>query len=194
MEMVAIDREGTFRAEIIGYGLKEMESGAVAVNIHVQLTEAWDSEGQAWGDWREHNVEAYGDVWIVKKDNGGINAKGAKSLVDCAGWDGDPEAIVNQTWKPTPCQVVVKREEYEGKVSFKVAFVNEFDRTPGANLGNVTPEKAKTLASKFGSQFRALIGNRNRNSAPPQNKPSPPPKAEFAAVGPDGKPREGIPF
>lgn len=198
VEYTPVDREGTFRADIIGYGLKEMESNAVAVNVHVVLTEAWDDANAAWVDWREYNVDAYGDIWIVKKD-GTVNKKSAQSLVDCTGWDGDTEAIVNQTWKPTPCQVIIKRDEYEGKVRFNVAFLNEFDRTPGANLGNVTPEKAKVLATKFGSQFRALVGNRIRNTAPPAtDKPKAPPPVnrppEFATHGPDGKARDGIPF
>lgn len=201
MEYTAVDREGTFRAAVIGYGLKEMESNAVAVNVHVVLTETWDAENKAWVDWREYNVDAYGDIWIVKKD-GTVNKKSAQSLVDCAGWDGDTEAIVNQQWKPTPCQVVIKRDDYEGKVRFNVAFLNEYDREPGANLGNVTPDKAKALAAKFGSQFRALVGNRIRNSAPPAtDKPKAPPPvsrpappADFATHGPDGKPRDGVPF
>lgn len=169
--MQPCDRAGNFRANILEYGLKEMDSGAVAVSLHVKLTELFDN-GE-WHEWEQFDMECFGDVWIIKKD-GSINDKASESLIKHAGWDGNIDSITGETWKPTPCQVVVNKEEYQGRTSYKVAFINDHSRTPG-QMSNVTPEKAKELQNRFGSQLRALVGNVKRNQAPTGSRPSAPP-------------------
>lgn len=169
--MQPIDREGVFRGVISSYGLKEMDSGAVAVAVKVNLTQMWT--GNEWCDWSQYEMEAEGDVWIVKK-TGHVNEGAAQSLINFAGWDGNLLSIVNESWEPKPAAFVIKREEYEGKTRFKVSFVNDYERTPGG-LSNVTPEKVKELNTRFGSQFRALAGNKGRNAAPTNGRPTPPP-------------------
>lgn len=174
MTMIPCDRTGTFRAEITAYGLRNADSGAVAVSLAVQLTEIWN--GEAWQDWREFAMEAVGDLWIIKKD-GTLNKNSVNSLIDFAGWDGSLESVANQQWKPTPCQVQIGSETYKEETRFRIDFVNAFDRDPRNAVANVTPEKAKELANKYGSQLRALVGNRSRNAAPvaAASKPAAPP-------------------
>jgi hypothetical protein len=170
--MQACDRAGNFRAIILEYGLKEMDSGAVAVSLHVKLTELFDN-GE-WHEWEQFDMECFGDVWIIKKD-GAINEKASESLMRHAGWDGNIDSIVSEAWKPMPCQVVVNKEEYQGRTSFKVAFINDYSRTPG-QMSNVTPDKARELQNRFGSQLRALVGNVKRNQpTPPNGRPAAPP-------------------
>lgn len=181
-----VDREGQFRADIIAYGLKEMESGAMSVSIRAKLTQFYD--GVEWLPWEEYGMEAEGDIWIVKKDNGGLNSNGVQSLVNHAGWDGNMESIVNETWQPSACQVAVKREEYKGNVRFKIAFVNDWNRTPGA-MSNIDAAKAKELQARFGAQLRAIAGNVKRNGSPPASKPATPPPAR--AVAPTSVPPSG---
>lgn len=171
-----VDREGIFRGTITEYGLKEMESGAVAVSIKAKLDEFYQAD--AWHPWAEYEQEAQGDIWVLKKDNGGPNDKAIASLVRCAGWDGEFTSITNETWKPTPAQFVVKREEYNGQTRFKIAFVNEFDRSPSGSMGNVDQAKAKELQARFGSQLRAIVGNSKRAAPPNGSPPAPPPKSK----------------
>lgn len=177
------DREGTFRGVINGYGLKEMDSGAVGVALRVLLTQMWN--GEEWIGWSEYDMEAEGDVWIIKKV-GAVNEAAAQSLIKFAGWDGNLLSITEETWEPKPVAVVVKRDEYEGKTRFKIAFVNDHERTPGG-LSNVDAAKAKELNTRFGAQLRALVGNNARNGStpPPTSKPSPPPIASAPAQGKD---------
>lgn len=172
--MQAANQEGTFNATIMEFGLKEMDSGSIAIAIRATLNEAWD--GTEWQPWDQYEVEAEGDVWVVKKD-GTINQGAAESLMKYAGWDGNLESITDGSWQPTKCSVTIKHEEYKGVHRYKIAFVNEWGKVPGA-LSNVKPEKAKELQSRFGSQLRALHGNVSRNSAPsvgiPPTPPAPP--------------------
>ena len=108
--MIQVDREGTFRAEIVEYRLlPKFESGAVGVSITARLLEIWaeeDGEGQ-WYDWAEYEMEASGLVTIVRKD-GTLNQRSCESLMQHAGWDGDPMSIQTHTWQPTACQCLLK--------------------------------------------------------------------------------------
>ena len=195
--MQACDRTGHFRAEIIGYGIKKAESGAVAVTLHCKLTENWDEQAEAWVPWVEFDMEVYGDVWVVKKD-GSLSDKQAQKLINFCGWNGSFASIADSTWKPTPCQIEVGREDYQGQTYYKIAWVNGFDSTPGqGNLGNVDAGGIKDLEARFGSPLRALAGNAKRNAgATNGNKPPAPPKPSVKAKEPAGAVAgdDGIPF
>jgi hypothetical protein len=188
------DREGTFRCEIIDYGIEESakaESQSVLIPIRVKLTEIYH-EGQ-WMPWAEYDQEAYGRVCVVKKD-GNLNQSGCDQLMKNAGWDGDFGALGAKSWIPQPCQVRLEAEEYNGKTQFKIAFVSGFDATPGgAAMAVVAPDKVKSLQARFGAGLRAMRGSAAMNSkAPPKGKPpapspsvaaqAPPTQAELAAL------------
>lgn len=186
--MPEVDRAGHFQAEIIDYGLKDAESGAVAVGLKVKLLAEWNQDAEQWDDWTQYDVDAIGDVYVVKKD-GKLNEGQVKSLVQFAGWDGSLESIAERSWQPTKCQVQIEADEYKGKTRFRVGFINEFGRKPGPSINTVDNVKAKELQARHGAALRALTGNLRRTAAPsPSSRPSaPPPAAKPAAVG-DGAP------
>lgn len=170
------DRAGEFRGTITEYGLYEAKSGAVAVTIKALLSELYDSENDVWIPWEEYDMEVEGNVWVIKKDNGGVNESAAKSLVENAGWDGKFSSVREGTWRPIPCQFSVTHQPYEGVDYYKVNYINAFDRTPGGNLGNVDEAKAKALESQYGSQMRALFSGAKRSATKPTtDKPKAPP-------------------
>lgn len=190
------DREGTYRVgEVLNYGLKKFEgSTSVAVALHVRLVELLHE-----GEWYPVDQECYGDVWILKKNNGGPNQKSVESLIEHAGWDGNLESIANGTWKPTPFQVTTKADEYQGNVSYKINFVNAWDAKPrgAGSLGTASADDAKQLQNQWGSQLRALAGNRMRPQPPAASKPATPPRpaAKPQSVPAGAAPADdGIPF
>lgn len=187
----ACDREGVFRGTISEYGLKEFDSGAVAVKFRADLAEIWDAANQAWHPWAEYEMEVFGDAFVVKKD-GTLNEASVNSLVKNAGWDGSFHSITDGKWQPTPCQFTVKRSEYNGKTYYNAAFINGFDDIPGGGaLPKLDEDKTKSLDKRFASQLRAIAGNKMRNQAvpPPADKPSAPPKPAANAT----KQRETVP-
>lgn len=191
------DREGSFRGEILAYGLTESNDKAVGVNVRVHLL-AWWTDG-AWQDWSGYDpVEAEGCIWIVKKD-GNLNERAVKGLIDFAGWDGSMESIANETWRPLQIGLTVERDEFKGQMRFKIGFINDFSRTPGA-MSTCSPSRVQELSNRFGAQFRAIAGNAQRNSAPPQHSsPQPPPPARVPTASPannsiDSYPPADIPF
>jgi hypothetical protein len=175
-----INQNGIFRGQILEFGLYEPESGAVGVSVKARIDEQWNTETKAWDDWREYDVTADGTVWVIKKD-GSLNDKQVESLIKATGWDGNIEAVRNGEWQPTPCQLVVNEDTYKDEVRYKISFVNEYDRTPGA-VGNVSPDRAKQLQTQYGAQLRALAGNVLRNAAPPAGKPKAPKPAAKPAT------------
>ena len=191
-EYQACDRTGDFKAEIIEYGLREIEGRqSVCVPIRALLTEMWD--GEKWIDWREYQMAAEGDLWIGKSD-GTANERQIESLIKYAGWDGSLPALVDGSWKPTPCQVQVQLDEYKDQKRYKISWLNPIDRTPGGGaLSNVDDSKVKALEARFGSTLRALSGNVRRNQAPAASKPSAPPKPP-ANAQPVGAANGEIPF
>lgn len=167
-----VDREATFRATIESYHLVDTPSGSVGVSCKFRIVELWH-DGQ-WWPFDEHDMEIDGDIWIVgtREKGSKVNENGVKTLVESLGWDGLIDSIANETWTPQRCQISVKNETYKNVAKLKVAFVNDWNRTPGGS--SVDPAKAKELQMRYGSQLRAIAGNVKRN-APPSPPPGGPP-------------------
>lgn len=171
------DREGSFKAQIIDYGMKKAESGAIAVTLKVKLMAMWDPETQSWLPWSDYDMEAWGDLYVVKKDST-LNETACKSLINCAGWDGYLESICDKTWQPQDCQVVLQANEYKGVTTYRVGFLNALDRTPGAMM-TLDKESVKQLSAQYGAPLRALAGSAKAAATPkPNGKPAAPPKAK----------------
>lgn len=191
-----VSQVGSFRGPIMEYGLFEADSGSVGINIKCAITDIFHEDD--WLDYREYDLEVEGTIWIVKKD-GSLNESGVQSLVKYAGWDGMLEAITSKTWQPDEISFSVEAATYKEKTRHKINFIGSWENPPGRMMGNVDEAKAKALASRFGSQLRAVIGNTKRNAPPPAgSKPAPPkkspPKAEPVAAAANGEGGDGIPF
>jgi hypothetical protein len=178
-----IDRVGDFQACIYEYGLQEYDSGAVAIAAKATISAMWNPDAESWDDWTSYDVEALGYLFIVKKD-GTVNDKQVDALVNHCGWDGNIASIINATWQPTPCQVKIAPNTYNGETTYRISFLNAFDRVPGGSFGNVDVVKAKELEARHGAALRAIVGNAKRGTAPPNGKsrPASPPKAHAAAA------------
>jgi hypothetical protein len=175
-----VSGEGTFRGVIYEYWLTDAkESKSIGVSYRAELHENYDFESGQWIDWRESNVIAQGASWVVGKE-GQLNNRSIESLIQNCDWDGDFSSVSNGTWKPTPCQFVIKPNTFNGKTTFQIAFLNGYDNIPGGRY-EVAEEKVGTLKSEYGSQMRALAGQFKRNTKPPAtSKPASPPKAKQA--------------
>ena len=172
-----VDRTGTFRAQVISYGMKEYDSGAIAVNLVFRLTDWWyvpDDGEPEWTPWADYGQEVFGSFFVVKK-TGDLNQGPIKQLIEHAGWGGNFDSITDGTWEPTPCQVQVKSETYEGNEQMKASWIDSFDATPRSGLARLSAEKSKALNAKFGGQIRAIAGDKARQATKPQGPPPPSP-------------------
>jgi hypothetical protein len=184
-----LTQTGTFRGHIVNYGLTESQNKATAICITLQIEDIFD-KGE-WYDWREYDLEVSGDLWIIKKD-GSLNEQQIRAVTQYANWDGNLLSVVNHTWEPSAIQVVVQENIFKENVSYRINWINAYDSIPGG--GNITPDKAKELQSRYGSQLRAMVGNVVRNSSPPASKPTLPGKPlGTSSVKPESTP-DAIPF
>jgi hypothetical protein len=203
---VLCDREGFFKCGILDYGLDEAQSGAVAFRFRAKLTHIFDFADEpteadpelvrepSWLAWPgEHDFESYGKIWIVGKD-GKLNEDGIKRMVEVLGWNADLKAIEDKTFAPKEFVGNVKPNEYQGKTSYNIEWVDPLDHTPtkgGGIKANVTGDKLSQLEAKYGSPLRALAGSLRKPAA--GSKPAaPPPKKEKATAGASNG--DGIPF
>lgn len=174
-EKEELDREGTFRGLITEYGCRKTEGGAIQLSVYADIEEEWDPQLEAWVDWREYQRKVSGDLNLVKKD-GTINKTQVQALVNHTNWDGNFTSFSQETFKPTPCQFVVKQNTYNDNTRYRIEWINAYDRVPGA-FTPLDADTAKALQNKLGGEMRALVGNVVRQERKPTGTPAAPPKA-----------------
>ena len=140
-----LNREGFFRGRIEEFGVREEDSKAIGIALRVRVLEEWSEEYSLWKDVSGEFVDAMGVIYIRGKE-GQLLDKAVHSLVKFAGWNGRISDITEGLWMPKEIQVVVKANTYKGKTTYRIAFVNDYNRAPGGSaLSNVTSERAAEL-------------------------------------------------
>lgn len=168
-----LTRAGIFKAKPIEWAVRRTEgSKSVAINIRFHIIAQLDTgEWVDWSTYEDHHV--YGAFYVVKKD-GGVNQNPVEQLSQCLGWNGSFAQVLNQAPPDVVVQITVKEDEYHGKTSFKVQWMNPGDHAPG--MRGEDESGAKELDAMFGSQLRAVAtASSGAPKAAPSGKPAPPP-------------------
>mgnify|MGYP001574538902 CR=1 FL=1 len=193
--MNRIDRPGRFRADVTVLGLvpaKDAASQSVAVAFDFSIVEMWDEDTASWAPWSEYAQTIAGLPNLIKK-NGEPNAFTVDTLIKSLGWDGKVENLVEGSpWKPTPCQITVAEDTYEGHTKLKVDWINPWDSEGGTGLKVADPATVKTLAAMHGAKIRAIAGNILRNQPKVAAVQAPPPQADADTFDPNKD--DEIPF
>lgn len=167
--MPQINQEGTFRARILDVAISPQKTGSKTVMMGINFAIEQCLINDEWQDWQEYMLECYGNFCVIKKD-GKINETTVTQLRDGLGWNGQMANI--DTWQPPSCQIKVEESTYNNKVSYRAAWINHWDAEGG--LRRCSPAETKGLDAQYGSELRALCGERQIPFAPPTDKPSPP--------------------
>lgn len=127
------------------------------------------------GEWHDVSPEQYeitGYFYVFKKD-GQPNNFTIKALKESLGWDGRSIAgLVDTDWSQTEVQIVIGREEYNGKTKIKVQFINPRDSVPGGGaVEKAAPEVIQSLDAKYGPLLRALNGTATATKPAPAKVP-----------------------
>lgn len=166
------DREGSFRGEAVSYGLwNPGGKKSTAISMTIRVTEFFNHESKEWENWREYEMDVEGDVWIIGKE-GKLIENNVKSICEHLGWNGDLVSINDRSWEPKPFGFTTQADEYNGRVRYKLNFINSFDFSPSGGAKTIEPDMAKSLNQQYGAQLRALAGSASKPKAPS----SPPPK------------------
>jgi hypothetical protein len=158
METKPLKQEGTFRAVPLTWGLTEKggDSRSVGVGIEFLVDYKWNAETEQWEDWRAGNFAITGYFYVVGKE-GNLNDMAINQLRKSLGWDSGLEELVAETapWNDRPVNITCAFEEYNGKSSLKVKWLNPPDDSPARAIGNVAPERVSELAMLFNPKIRA---------------------------------------
>ena len=156
VEIKILSEVGKFRGEIVDYELKEFDSGAVVVKLHINVSEILDE-----GAWFAHDGASFvGDVWVVGKK--GLQKMACENLINYAGWSGSFASIVERTWHPTP---VAFETEMNEKYGLQLKYLNPYESGGGSTEG-ISSDSAKSLDSRLGGQLRSLAGNSAMQNTP----------------------------
>lgn len=178
----ALTVPGEYRGEVIDFALIEKKNdkgdfGGLSLAIKVRAREVWMCpEGSNTPDWLNcEDWEAHGEGYIVLVSKvGKVNEQQIARLVKYAGWDGNFENLADKSWQPSVIRFSIEEDRYEGNVTYRINWINQFDSNPGGG-GNVDVERAKVLNSQFGPSIRAIVSNaRGPKPAPTAGKPTPP--------------------
>lgn len=193
--MKDLDRPGIFRARPIHWYVRNAQhSQAIAISIEFVILSQLD--GTAWVDWSqydEHHI--FGDFWVVKA-TGEINTQAVENLAKSIGWYGDLGRVFGNP-PDFVVQITVKEEEYKGRTTLKVAWINPGDFTPTPS--NATREEVADMQLRFGSLLRAAasaainaVGPSPSPEKPAASKPKP--KAAPPTCDPTPAADDDLPF
>ena len=167
-------REGRFKAVIGDVGISEKNS-MCSVAMRFELVSELTADG--WQDIESEKMSILGYFYLTTKD-GSLNDFVIRNFKEVLMWNGrDIEHI--RTARGAEVQVTLVKEEYNGKVSLKVKYMNSADYEGGVSHDD---SAVKKFQAALGAKLRANAGG---TSAPAVNKPktAPPPVAPPAASG-----------
>lgn len=154
---------GTYRAKAVGAALCFTKAGAEQVAIEFELL---DCEG-----YRMTYFGTFGEKALEHT---------IKALRTC-GWQGDDLSSYEGV-DANEVSLVIEHEEWEGKVSAKIRWINPVGPGGAALKAPMAPDQAKAFAAKMRGAIIGLAGPR----------PAVKPAARPAAAGP--APKSGLPF
>lgn len=165
---MSLPEPGKYDATVTKALIYGAESGAVMVAVHCQIDE-------------QTSITAY--QCIILKD-GSFSDNGMKTVKEALGFPGgDLGAMYDYIHALTdhPVSIDVENDEYNGKVSPKVKWLNP---RGGGGMSKEPIDRAALLA-KYGAKFRAFSGGTAATAPKPAApKPSTPPPAAPPAAPP----------
>lgn len=157
--MAWLEQVGIFQAMPIEGGIRTYDLKAVvAVEIKFLVIDWYSQEAGQFEKWIDPDTWVWGRFFVVGK-NGQPNEFACRSLKAAFDWDGRLESLhTMQAYRDRIVQITVEQEEFEGKVRYGVAFLNNIDRPAEGGAGNTGVEEVRSLDALHGSAFRALLG------------------------------------
>lgn len=155
MSGVRLEVEGRFKAKPTSWTMRTRDSGAVCVSIGYAILAQYDYDEETWVDWSEADEHyVYGDHYVIKKD-GTTNVVTVEQLYAAIGWEGDPDALLVEP-PNVVVQISVERDEYQGKVNYKVTWLDRGDAVPRkGGSKTAAPEDLVSVKARFGGALRA---------------------------------------
>ena len=180
-----LNREGTFRAKIVGHGWAVSRgSQSLGISVTCLCTHQLGGQPEEWKPITDSCPMVDGTVWIVGKDGSPRNQVREMFML-ASGWDGSDEQIDGEKpWEALDVEIDVEVDDYQaakGKEAFRIQWINPLGTSAGKRpvlKSDVEEAKARRARAASGAW---------RTFTPPIPPPEPPPVVE----SPEG---ESIPF
>ncbi len=156
--MAAIDKAAKYRADAKSWGIwKSTRSQSVSLNIDWMPDEIENPDGEFVPFPNAEGNTVQGDIWLIKA-NGDVNTRAIETLRDVLKFTTGNLRDLQDTdkWKPPRCQITVERDEYNGKVRYKVAWVNNLDGSGGGS-GRATKTQVDEVQAAYGDAIMAAL-------------------------------------
>lgn len=166
-----IDREGTFKCLIPEHSVNTSTNGHPQFVGQFLAIEMWDEDSEIWQPW-DYEQELVGYFVLFSKD--GTATLNASQVMEALGWDGKSLCELDETdYSEKVVQIRVELNEYKGKTSLQVSWLDAEDAIPGVKVKKMDRDALKSLDSQFNSALK-LLGGRTPAKAPTQASATPP--------------------
>ena len=182
--MALIDRPGTFRGNIVESSFGTTKNGYPQFVAKFQATQMYDQETKQWLDWSQYEeTEITGYLVLAGKD--GNFGKNAEQLMKALGWSGTSFSELDEAdYSKTLVQFRVAMDNYNGKPTLKVVWVDNANAEPGSSLKKMDKSEVKALDAKFAKAFKALTGGAKPKSVPVGKPADPTPSVGSGTTSP----------
>lgn len=182
---------GRYLARPVDWTVEEATSGNKLLQFVCKYELQFFWTAGAWEDVQHDNLSITGYHYLMKSD-GSQNTATIDKLKAALGWDGRSiNSLAGGNWRDCQVQLTIDREEYQGKWTTKVKWIDSGDSDPnGPSLKKAAPQVIQSLEAKYGALFRATAGapaSPSKTPAPAPNKLGPIETAKRAAWDAFGK-------
>lgn len=156
-----VDREGTFRAEVVDNGLGETKkSGLPQFIVNAKLIEYYDEDAETWVPWEEYeqDVDAYLCLFgmVGKKKELGTTLN-YDQVCKVFNWDGADLQELSESKAGTKFQVRIEENDpdYADKTPYQVTWIDEYGADPSRKIKKLDKEEIKGLQAKYAALLKA---------------------------------------
>ncbi len=180
--MNQVERADTFRGKIVNHAVSVTTNEFPQWVAELIATEIWDVEEKVWVDWTdvaENGAMAYMVLFGSKGET--LTCTQVKKIT---GWDGLSFTSLNDLdLSETGIQFRMEWNTYKDDTKLQVAWVDEYDATPGSAVRTLNPDEMKALDARY-KQFMTKSAPA---TAPATGKPTSPGKVNAKGVEPTQK-------
>jgi len=168
---IKIDVENTFIGYIMQSGVSETKANKFPQFVcKLQAVQAYDPESQAFVDYTNvPECEATGYFVLFDKDaKATLNAKQIKKALP--DWNGSIKSLNEDDFSAVPVQFRTEENEYKGKKSIQVSWIDNVDAVPGGTVGKMDDAGVSAIEAKYANAIRELNGGDKPAAIPTAKK------------------------
>jgi len=178
--MSLIDREGTFRGDVLECGVTTTKNGFPQFVARLRAEQYYDEDEGEWIDWGEYEQEIM--VYMVLFGSNGQPTLNAERLQKVYGWDGRSLRALNDAdYSGVKHQWRVQEKEYNGNTSLQVVWIDVYDAEPGRRVRKLEAKELAELDKKYAAGLSSIAQAREPVKAKKKKKSKPkiPPGRDF---------------